>query len=172
MAATRVTMSFACSSAHTLPLLLPPTSTVSESALWTRLTAAASAGLGQPGQGCSLDGNNHQSRDTPASWAVSAEADSGRTSSGIRCGHGKHGEDRLRGACMHQGSRVYYAGFSSKTLLLKSAHAIRKPEGWMKAQRTNRNNAGNLWPDSQWTEHPSAGESTCTTAVSASTHYH
>lgn len=75
MAAKTVTMSFACSFAHMLPLLLPPASTVSESALWTQLsflwqsaTAAASAGLEQPGHGCSLDGNNYQSRETPESW--------------------------------------------------------------------------------------------------------
>lgn len=79
-----------------------------------------------------------------------------RAVSGIPCGHGKHGEDCLRGASMHQGSNFYYVGSSSKTLLLKSAHAIRKSEGWMKAQRTNRHNAANLQPDPWWTEHPSA----------------
>lgn len=35
-----------------------------------------------PGQGRSLDGNSHQSREASENWRVPAQADSGRTSSG------------------------------------------------------------------------------------------
>jgi len=138
--------------------------------LWTQFSCHSrqqAMASWQAGQGCSLDGNHQQSRDFKALGGLYPDGfwqDKLKAGSGTPCDSGKDGEDCPRSACMHGGSQFYCVGFSSKTLLLKSAHTVRKLEGWVKAQRTNRDNGANQ-------KSPSAAESTCATAVLASDDY-